>query len=52
MTEQLYNFVDKRERQVALQPEMTPSLAWMVMKQSGLTATQMVQYPNGGGMNV
>ena len=52
VTEQLYNIVDKRERQVALRPEMTPLLAWMVMKQLGLTSTQMVQYPNGTGMNV
>src|SRR5215212_5886220 len=27
---QLYNFVDKGERQVALRPEMTPTLARMV----------------------
>ncbi|KAL7557884.1 hypothetical protein ACA910_010932 [Epithemia clementina (nom. ined.)] len=38
VTEQLYNFVDKGERAVALRPEMTPSLARMVMaKQGGLT---------------
>jgi histidyl-tRNA synthetase len=31
VTQQLYNFVDKGERKVALRPEMTPSLARMVM---------------------
>ena len=38
VTEQLYNFVDKGDRAVALRPEMTPSLARMVMaKKGGLT---------------
>mmetsp|Transcript_61852 Transcript_61852/g.182629 ORF Transcript_61852/g.182629 Transcript_61852/m.182629 type:complete len:532 (-) Transcript_61852:120-1715(-) len=38
VTEQLYNFEDKGERRVALRPEMTPSLARMVMaKKGGLT---------------
>ena len=35
VTQQLYNFVDKGERSVALRPEMTPSLARMVMAKSG-----------------
>ncbi|KAL7545337.1 hypothetical protein ACHAWF_008692 [Thalassiosira exigua] len=38
VTQQLYNFVDKGDRPVALRPEMTPSLARMVMaKRGGLT---------------
>ena len=38
VTQQLYNFVDKGNRAVALRPEMTPSLARMVMaKKGGLT---------------
>ena len=32
---QLYNFTDKGDRQVALRPEMTPSLARMVAAQAG-----------------
>jgi len=35
VTEQLYNFVDKGDRNVALRPEMTPSLARMVMAKKG-----------------
>jgi len=35
VTEQLYNFVDKGDRPVALRPEMTPSLARMVMAKKG-----------------
>lgn len=35
VTEQLYNFVDKGHRAVALRPEMTPSLARMVMAKKG-----------------
>jgi histidyl-tRNA synthetase len=35
VTEQLYNFVDKGNRTVALRPEMTPSLARMVLAKSG-----------------
>lgn len=35
VTQQLYNFVDKGGRNVALRPEMTPSLARMVMAQKG-----------------
>jgi histidyl-tRNA synthetase len=31
VTQQLYNFEDKGERRVALRPEMTPSLARMVL---------------------
>ena len=38
VTNQLYNFEDKGDRRVALRPEMTPSLARMVMaKKGGLT---------------
>eukprot|EP00472_Partenskyella_glossopodia_P014368 CAMPEP_0197542032 /NCGR_PEP_ID=MMETSP1318-20131121/67488_1 /TAXON_ID=552666 /ORGANISM="Partenskyella glossopodia, Strain RCC365" /LENGTH=508 /DNA_ID=CAMNT_0043101269 /DNA_START=517 /DNA_END=2043 /DNA_ORIENTATION=+ len=38
VTQQLYNFEDKGGRRVALRPEMTPSLARMVMaKQRGLS---------------
>ena len=35
ITKQLYNFQDKGERKVALRPEMTPSLARMVMVRAG-----------------
>mmetsp|Transcript_37332 Transcript_37332/g.90648 ORF Transcript_37332/g.90648 Transcript_37332/m.90648 type:complete len:330 (+) Transcript_37332:177-1166(+) len=35
VTQQLYNFVDKGDRSVALRPEMTPSLARMVMAKKG-----------------
>jgi len=35
ITKQLYNFQDKGERKVALRPEMTPSLARMVMAKAG-----------------
>ena len=35
ITQQLYNFQDKGERKVALRPEMTPSLARMVMARAG-----------------
>jgi histidyl-tRNA synthetase len=35
VTSQLYNFVDKGGRRVALRPEMTPSLARMVMAKGG-----------------
>eukprot|EP00529_Nitzschia_sp_RCC80_P031879 CAMPEP_0113503592 /NCGR_PEP_ID=MMETSP0014_2-20120614/34242_1 /TAXON_ID=2857 /ORGANISM="Nitzschia sp." /LENGTH=550 /DNA_ID=CAMNT_0000398601 /DNA_START=91 /DNA_END=1743 /DNA_ORIENTATION=+ /assembly_acc=CAM_ASM_000159 len=35
VTQQLYNFVDKGDRTVALRPEMTPSLARMVMAKKG-----------------
>jgi len=35
VTEQLYNFVDKSNRAVALRPEMTPSLARMVLAKKG-----------------
>ena len=35
ITAQLYNFEDKGGRRVALRPEMTPSLARMVMAKSG-----------------
>jgi histidyl-tRNA synthetase len=38
VTQQLYNFVDKGDRPVSLRPEMTPSLARMVMaKKGGMT---------------
>lgn len=35
VTQQLYNFVDKGGREVTLRPEMTPSLARMVMAKKG-----------------
>ena len=35
ITQQLYNFKDKGGRKVALRPEMTPSLARMVMSRAG-----------------
>ena len=35
VTQQLYNFIDKGDRAVALRPEMTPSLARMVMAKKG-----------------
>lgn len=35
VTQQLYNFVDKGGREVSLRPEMTPSLARMVMAKKG-----------------
>jgi histidyl-tRNA synthetase len=35
VTQQLYNFVDKGDRSVSLRPEMTPSLARMVMAKKG-----------------
>jgi histidyl-tRNA synthetase len=35
VTEQLYNFVDKGNRTVTLRPEMTPSLARMVLGKKG-----------------
>ena len=35
ITQQLYNFQDKGGRKVALRPEMTPSLARMVMARAG-----------------
>ena len=35
ITQQLYNFRDKGNRKVALRPEMTPSLARMVMARAG-----------------
>ena len=39
ITQQLYNFVDKGCRIVALRPEMTPSLARMVMARAGAMPT-------------
>lgn len=35
VTQQLYNFVDKGDRPVSLRPEMTPSLARMIMAKKG-----------------
>jgi histidyl-tRNA synthetase len=35
VTDQLYNFIDKGDRAVALRPEMTPSLARMVLQKKG-----------------
>ena len=39
ITQQLYNFEDKGGRKVALRPEMTPSLARMVMARAGAPLT-------------
>ncbi|MEE2625340.1 MAG: histidine--tRNA ligase [Candidatus Thermoplasmatota archaeon] len=39
ITQQLYGFEDKGGRRVALRPEMTPSLARMVMARAGALAT-------------
>ena len=39
ITQQLYNFEDKGGRKVALRPEMTPSLARMVMSRAGALPT-------------
>ena len=36
ITQQVYNFKDKGDRKVALRPEMTPSLARMVMSRAGV----------------
>ena len=36
IVKQLYNFKDKGDRKVALRPEMTPSLARMVMSRAGV----------------
>jgi len=41
ITQQLYNFEDKGGRRVALRPEMTPSLARMVMARAGAMPTPM-----------
>ncbi len=35
ITEQLYTFVDKSDRKLALRPEMTPSLARLVLQKGG-----------------
>ena len=39
ITQQLYSFQDKGNRKVALRPEMTPSLARMVMARAGALTT-------------
>ena len=39
ITQQLYGFEDKGGRRVALRPEMTPSLARMVMARAGALPT-------------
>ena len=44
ITQQLYNFEDKGGRKVALRPEMTPSLARMVMARSGALALPIKWY--------
>ena len=41
---QLYNFEDKGGRKVALRPEMTPSLARMVMARAGALALPIKWY--------
>ena len=49
---QLYSFEDKGGRRVSLRPEMTPSLARMVMARSGTLPTPIkcTQYLNVGDM--
>lgn len=37
ITEQMYNFIDKEKKKVALRPEMTPSLARMILRKGGPT---------------
>ena len=46
ITDQLYNFADKGGRRLALRPEMTPSLARMVLQKGGSLALppQVVQH--------
>ena len=44
ITQQLYNFEDKGGRKVSLRPEMTPSLARMVMARSGALALPIKWY--------
>ncbi len=44
ITQQLYNFEDKGGRSVALRPEMTPSLARMVMAKAGALAFPIKWY--------
>jgi histidyl-tRNA synthetase len=44
ITQQLYNFEDKGGRKVALRPEMTPTLARMVMAKSGSLALPIKWY--------
>jgi len=44
ITQQLYNFEDKGGRKVALRPEMTPTLARMVMAKSGALALPIKWY--------
>lgn len=41
ITQQMYNFVDKDETKVTLRPEMTPSLARMIIKAGGPAAMLM-----------
>ena len=50
ITQQLYNFEDKGGRKVALRPEMTPSLARMVMARSGPSRSRSsgTPYPSAG----
>ncbi len=38
ITRQLYNFEDKGQRRLALRPEMTPSLARMLLQKGGALA--------------
>ena len=44
ITQQLYNFEDKGGRKVTLRPEMTPTLARMVMARSGALALPIKWY--------
>lgn len=41
ITEQMYNFVDKEGAKVTLRPEMTPTLARMVLSMQGSVSGQM-----------
>ena len=52
ITQQLYNFQDKGDRKVALRPEMTPSLARMVLSRAGALPMPIkgIQYLNVGDM--
>ena len=42
---QLYNFTDKGDREVALRPEMTPSLARMVAARATRCASPFAGFP-------
>lgn len=42
ITQQMYNFVDRGDQQVALRPEMTPSLARIVLQKVCTFVTHLV----------